>query len=367
MEHSRITFQANCGTTAMGIMPHTDIERALGLCLDLDVPFWPQLPRVSFYEDMYVQSSQNFPGIVLDLEGETIRFSSERFAADLSDYARRMDEPETFALGPPYSAVYHRFLSRPLDGYRAVRGQITGPVSFGFKVMDEDNKPIIYNDNVKDLLYDFLQRKVNTQYRELKAKNPGAFVWMDEPGLGWVFSGLSGYNDVTAKKDYRNFLDGLEGPRALHLCANVNLPYLLELGIELLSFDAYQLETMPKGYAAAVAAFIQQAGIIAWGIVPTDATVLRQETPDSLAGRLAGYWEVVAANSPVTQAQLAAQALIAPARCCLKNVGLTGAAGETPGDGSKTCSVLSSEEQTVETAFTCLKETSLILKERFHL
>jgi len=34
-------LEARCRTTAMGIMPHTDIERALELALGLDIPFWP--------------------------------------------------------------------------------------------------------------------------------------------------------------------------------------------------------------------------------------------------------------------------------------------------------------------------------------
>lgn len=41
----------------MGIMPHTNVERALELALSLDIPFWPQLPNLSFYEDMYAQTS----------------------------------------------------------------------------------------------------------------------------------------------------------------------------------------------------------------------------------------------------------------------------------------------------------------------
>ena len=63
----------------MGIMPHTDVERALELALGLDIPFWPQLPRVSFYEDMYVQASENFPGMVVDLEAQRISLDTVRF------------------------------------------------------------------------------------------------------------------------------------------------------------------------------------------------------------------------------------------------------------------------------------------------
>ena len=34
-------------TTAMAVMPHSDVDRALEFALGLDVPFWPQLPHVS--------------------------------------------------------------------------------------------------------------------------------------------------------------------------------------------------------------------------------------------------------------------------------------------------------------------------------
>lgn len=351
----------------MGIMPHTDIEKALELSLSLDIPFWPQLPRVSFYEDMYAQVSQNFPGIVLDPESERINFETARFEDEVGNYSLKMGEPETFALSQSYSAVYHRFLAEKLQDYPAIRGQVTGPVSFGFKVVDEDRKPIIYNDGIRAILFDFIQRKVNIQYRELKEKNQNAFVWLDEPGLGWVFSGLSGYNDVQAKKDYENFLGGLEGPKALHLCANVNLPYLLELGVDILSFDAYQIELMPKGYTSTVAEFLRRGRIICWGIIPTDSPSLGKETPQTLAKLLAGYWQVVAENSGISAKQIAEQALIAPARCCLKNIEQVGAADITVSQQAEVSQISSIEERLVERAFAYLGILSKILKDESDL
>lgn len=104
-------LEARCGTTAMGIMPHTDVEKALKLGLGLDIPFWPQLPNVSFYEDMYAQASENFPGIVVDPESERIIFDTATFEEELGEYSQRMDRPETFALSRDYSVVYHRFLA----------------------------------------------------------------------------------------------------------------------------------------------------------------------------------------------------------------------------------------------------------------
>ena len=48
-----LNFDAGCKT-----MPHKDIARAIELALSLDIPYWPQLPNVSFYEDMYAQTSE---------------------------------------------------------------------------------------------------------------------------------------------------------------------------------------------------------------------------------------------------------------------------------------------------------------------
>jgi hypothetical protein len=347
----------------MGIMPHTDVERAVELALSLDIPFWPQLPRVSFYEDMYAQSAHGFPGVVVDPQGERVSFSLSRFEEELADYSERMANPETFALTEDYSAVYHRFLDENLEGYAAIRGQLTGPVSFGFKVVDEDARPIIYNEEVRSLLFDFLQRKANTQCHELRRKNENAFVWLDEPGLGWVFTSLSGYNDVQARKDYLEFVEGLEGIKALHLCANVNLPYLLGLGVDLVSFDAFQIETMPRGYAGAVAEFLDNGGIICWGIVPTDSTSLGGETPQSLSRRLEGYWQTISSSGGIPVSRVAEQSLLAPARCCLKNIGQVGAVGEEACTIAEAHRGATVEERLVEQAFAYLRELGLIMKD----
>ena len=60
-------------TTAMAVMPHADVDRALQTALSLDIPFWPQLPDTNYYEDMYVQASENFPGILKTSQKRTYR------------------------------------------------------------------------------------------------------------------------------------------------------------------------------------------------------------------------------------------------------------------------------------------------------
>ena len=229
-----------CRTTGMAILPHTDPEAAFRTIFALDIPFWPQLPHLSFYEDMYAQASHNFPGIQLDVEHSRVSFDAERFYADLGDYAAEMESEEAFRLVPPYSTVYGRFLQRDLSAYTSVHGQCIGPVSFGLKIFDEDKKPIIYRDDVREILFDFMARKVNQQYREIRQVHPRAFVWLDEPGLEMLFASYTGYPSEQAVLDYRNFLAQLEGPRGIHLCGNPDWSFLLrDLPLDILSADVY--------------------------------------------------------------------------------------------------------------------------------
>ena len=82
-----LNFDPGCKT-----MPHKDIARAIELALSLDIPYWPQLPNVSFYEDMYAQTSEGFPGVTIDIQGQKVLFNSARFDRDLATYSGKMAE-----------------------------------------------------------------------------------------------------------------------------------------------------------------------------------------------------------------------------------------------------------------------------------
>ena len=120
----------NLLTTAMAVMPHTDVERAIEVALTMDIPYWPQLPRLNYYEDMYVQAAEHFPGIVLDINQQTLKFSMDKFVEELEEVLANFDSPEIFDISPQYSAVYHRFLELNLADRPAIRGQLEGPHQF---------------------------------------------------------------------------------------------------------------------------------------------------------------------------------------------------------------------------------------------
>jgi len=335
----------NCRTTAMGILPHTDVDRALELAFSLDIPFWPQLPRLSYYEDMYVQVSENFPGVRIDEENKRIDFSTERFYAEMEAFAVRMDDPDLYRLSENYSVVYHRFLERDLSGYAAIRGQLEGPVSFGFSVKDENDRPLIYSDEVRPLLLDFMARKVNVMGRELAAKNPNAFMFVDEPGLEFLFSALSGYSDQQAREDLDAFFAQVEGQRGVHLCGNPDWDFLLKTPMDVLSFNAFGRGDRFVNYIPSLRTFLDRGGVVGWGIVPANYDEFRESDLQGLLDHLEGLWDTLEKGG-LRREDLLPRSLLLPATCALVN----------PDKG-----------ETVEACYALLRELSRKVRDRYGL
>lgn len=335
----------NLLTTAMAVMPHTDVDRAIEMALTMDIPYWPQLPRLNYYEDMYVQAAEHFPGIVLDMEKRTLRFSMDKFVEELEDVLADFESPALFDISPKYSAVYHRFLELDLADRPAIRGQLEGPISFGFNILDQDDRPILFDDTVRSFMLEFMAKRVNVQLSRLKEKNPNAFMFVDEPGLQFLFSAMSGYGDAKAKGDLETFFAMIERPRGIHLCGNPDWDFLLNQDLDILSLDIYSNKAVFPAYAPAIRRFLDRGGVLAWGIVPTNVEPFEDENIDSLADQLESVWRELAAKGLDFERMLS-QSLISPATCCLVNLDI---------------------ERTVEAGFAVVARLSARLREKYHL
>jgi hypothetical protein len=335
----------NLLTTAMAVMPHTDVARALAAALALDIPFWPQLPNYSYYEDMYVQAAEHFPGMVLDVENRKLRFSLDGFIAEFEAAMARFDEPAYFDVSETYSAVYHRFLRLDLAGRPAIRGQLEGPISFGFNVLDQNDRPILFDDTVRPFMLEFMAKRINVQLERLKRRNANAFMFVDEPGLQFLFSAMAGYGDLKAKGDLDLFFSMVDRPRGIHLCGNPDWDFLLNLDLDVLSLDIYTNAEIFSSYTASIRRFLDKGGVIVWGIVPTGFEAFAAESAPALMGRLEAVWTALGRKG-LDRQLLLERSLLSPATCCLVNP---------------------DREKTVERAFELVQGMSRRLREANHL
>ena len=340
-----MSIPGNLLTTAMAVMPHRDVDRALDLALSMDVPFWPQLPLFSYHEDMYVQASEHFPGIMVDMEKRTLRFSMEKFINEFEETMANFDDPNYFDISDTYSVVYRRFLELDLSDRPAIRGQLEGPISFGFNVVDENDRPILFDDTIRPFMLEFMARRVNVQLNRLKKRNPNAFIYVDEPGLQFVFSGMAGYGDQSARADMETFFSMIERPRGVHLCGNPDWDFLLGLDIDILSLDVHTNGEVFVCYAASIRKFLERGGTLVWGIVPTNFEPFEKDNMDSLQKRLGETWKALG-KSGVDFQFLLSRSMLSPATCCLVNP-----------DGG----------ETVEKAFEMVRNLSCRLREEYGL
>jgi len=278
-----------CLPTAIGSMPHTDPAEACALVSRYlkDIPAWPQLPKRSFKENMYAQYSEGFPGAVLKGDSIYIDRSQDLDKPLEKLYAAYLDnDVDKYPVSADYAAGLHSFLGLTNLSPLAVKGQVTGPVTWGLTVADNEGKAIIYDDVLADAMVKLLRLKAGWQEKKLSKISPNTIIFVDEPYMA-SFGSVS----VTLSKEkvvslLDEVLGGIKGLKGVHCCGNTDWSVLLSTKIDILSFDAYNYAQSLSLYPSEVKSFLGRKGVIAWGIVPNDELSLAKETAASLKDRL---------------------------------------------------------------------------------
>lgn len=307
-------MEFGCLPTAIGSMPQTNAEAA---CSEVnrylkDIPAWPQLPRRSYLENMCPQFSEGFPGVVID--GERIYIDRSQDLQRLLEefYAAYLDDDiDKYPISPDYAAGLHRFLDLKNLTPLAVKGQITGPITWGLTVTDSEKRAIIYDDILGDVVAKFLWLKAAWQEKELRKISRNTIIFVDEPYMA-TFGSVS----MTLAKErvislLEEVLGGISSLKGVHCCGNTDWSILLQTSVDIVSYDTYNYARSLSLYPQEVKRFLDKGGAIAWGIVPNDEPSLKKETAASLKDRLEE------AMAPFTRKgvpfkQLIAQGLLTP-------------------------------------------------------
>lgn len=277
-----------CLPTSVGSLPHVDPEEACSIVMKYlpDIPAWPQLPKRSPKENMCVQFSEGFPGVVMNGDKLHIEPPAD-FDTKLEQVYIDCEEGNftKYGVSPEYATGLHSFLSsakRP----DLVKGQVTGPITWGLTVTDQAGLGILYDDTLAEVAAKFLRLKASWQENFLRQISRNTIVFVDEPylvSLGSVFTPIP---EEKVPSLLQEVLEGIEGTKGLHCCGNTNWPVLLSMPIDILSFDAYNYASSLSAYPNEVKSFLERGGAIAWGIVPNDEEALAKESVASLHDRL---------------------------------------------------------------------------------
>jgi hypothetical protein len=278
--------------TGIGSLPFTDAEEACRLIFEKmpEAPHWPQLPKLSPLEGMIEQFLEGAPGVAekggklflraLEPYEEWERFYQAYEAVNLDAFAISKERASGFSA---FSVELGRHDAPPF-----IKGQVTGPITLGLTLKDEAGAAAFFNPDLRDMLVKLATMKARWQEAAFKRLVPTAetVIIFDEPILssyGSAFMNVSRADVISCLKEATDPLQGLKG---VHICGNTDWPMIMEVGLDIVHFDAYKDLSSVLLYAEPLRSYLTEGGAISWGIVPTDEVALKTADPSELAARL---------------------------------------------------------------------------------
>ena len=279
------TFNANFAATAIGSLPHVDIECATDLMFETlrEIPCWVQLPKYDRREDMCIQYTEGLPCIKIDAEKNTVSIDDTNdTASGLEKFyeAYLKNDPDLFQISRACSVGFYAMLER-LDqslpaSLRAVKGQVVGPVTLAGSLKLDSGILALYSDEFFDVIVKLLSMKAYWQFTKLARYKLPVLMFVDEPYLtsfGSSFMNISRERIIGALNEVYEGIQSRGGLTGSHCCGNTDWAMLMESKVDIVSFDAYEFMDKYLMYWREIIAFMERGGYLAWGIVPTSAKI----------------------------------------------------------------------------------------------
>ncbi|MGO8761685.1 MAG: hypothetical protein ACLP2P_08750 [Desulfobaccales bacterium] len=313
-------------TTGIGSVPFTDPQETVDLVLETlpQIPYWPQMVQLGYLEEMAAQAARGLPGLKVDEANRTVAmdpnlprdealagFYEVVLSGDLAPFAfEAQDARGFFAL---LAAVASQGCPGP-----ALKGQLSGPVTFAGVVKDAEGKPILYDRELTQAVCAGLARKVAWQAEKFRELGKAPIVFLDEPfltGFGSAYLPIS-KDEVTEilTQTLEEAREAATGPISLgiHCCGNTDWSVLLNAPIDILSFDSHGFFESLRLFGQALSHFLTRGGWLAWGLVPTNEA-FQHETPDTLWRRFQAQVTQLAEDVHRGLKEILAQSLLTPA------------------------------------------------------
>lgn len=261
-------------TTGIGSVPFADPADACRLIAEtFDIAFWPQMARRSHREGMIAQWAEGMPNIRFDDAAE--RVWVERDGPDqLTPFYEFCTDDARMAVTESAAAGLHAF-TRLMAAERrpAVKGHVTGPLTFALGLKDEQGKPVYFDEELREITSMLLQAKIRWQVDQLRQSADQVIIFLDEP----IFSaiGSSSYLGVEDAEVERLLADSVAAVQragaiaGVHCCGKSDWALVMRAGTDILSFDAFEYFETLALYTDDLRAFYERGGLLAWGIVPT--------------------------------------------------------------------------------------------------
>ncbi len=296
-------LEPNGRVMLIGSQPVSDHQEANDLVLKYasEIPNWVQLP-VYKQEGMVAQFETGMPGLTRQNDKTFINTSDEAFdqamVSFFEEYLAVVEQPQSwddsrFVLTPQLAQGFFTLqnaLGKGSEGLFAVKGQITGPITFCMAMKDQDGRAIFYNDTLRDAALKLLALKAAWQVKQLGALGVPVIIFIDEPSLAGFgsseFISVSKEDIAACLNEVIEAIHNYGGRCGVHVCANTDWSLLLTPEVDIVNFDAYGYFDKFFLYADQIKTYLADGGCLAWGLVPT-------LQPDQVAATtIDGLWDL---------------------------------------------------------------------------
>jgi len=317
--------------TAIGSMPHRDVQRALDVVLEAipDAPIWPQLSARGLLEQMEIQYSEGMPRRVLDVPGCRMHFDTTGdYFDDLAEfyeaYMLAMDPDDgdgdcsALALSASHSAGIPALEAR-LQALGSkppfVKVQTTGPCSFALSITDQDKRALFYNEEFRDMVVKALAMKCRWQIQRFAPLAERVICFVDEP----ILSAFGSSTYISVQRDdvvalLQEMVEAIRADGALagvHCCGNTEWSILADAGVDIINFDAFGFGETIAMYPGHIRRHVEAGRCLAWGVVPTSPAI-REQTIPGLIERYETLAHNLAQRSGLDMDLIRQQTLITP-------------------------------------------------------
>ena len=319
-----MNFHPCCLATAIGSLPHKDPEQAVKIVLESipNAPTWPQLPANGLNEQMEAQYSEGIPRVVLDrVKGRMYIDTTGDTSTELAEFYEKYcaEDFEALRITSAFSqGIYALQPALEADGGTRpfVKVQTTGPLSFGLSVTDQDKRAIYYNAEFADVIVKALAMKCRWQIRKFKPFAQQVICFVDEPILSAF--GSSTYVSVTRDDCVARLGEVIEAIHAegalagVHCCGNTEWPILIDAGVDIVNFDAFDYGDTILLYPDAFKAYLEAGKLLAFGIVPTISAKIHAQTAGSLTAKFLELAEKLAMATGSDTESICRQSFLTP-------------------------------------------------------
>ncbi|MBC8161811.1 MAG: hypothetical protein H7Z42_11385 [Roseiflexaceae bacterium] len=286
-----LPFEPFCAPLLLGSLPYADAVLALEVSRRYagELLAWPQLWPRGLREQLLAQGAAGFPGLVIDEAAGQVFVDAELAKQQIDIFELAYLEGRVAAVqfsDREASGLFELLRQGSLDGVRAVKGQTLGPISLVMQLIDEQQRPLIYDEALFEAASQFVRMRVAWQQQRLAELGKPVIICLDEPYLEMVGSPFLPIDWDDARDQIGVALQDISGCRAVFAGGTIDWGHLLRFDLDLVIGDVYAHGIHLLGAAESLAAFVEQGGLVGLGLIPTDAKALAHTTAADLVEQL---------------------------------------------------------------------------------